>query len=333
MSGTTIAVTQPVHIARARNVATSTARAVGLPRPSVDRVALAASELASNLVKYALDGLFSAEVQPAGLDLLATDRGPGIRRVDECLRDGYSSTGTLGTGLGAIRRLADRFDICSRLQQGTTVLARWHVAQPEPLGVRLGAAEYTSPGETVSGDAWAVAETGGVTTLGISDGLGHGPGAAAASAAAMAQVCAGAAGSPDQVLAAMDADMGGTRGATVAVAQFDLARQRLRFSGIGNIAARLYGGGGAMGETLVSMPGIVGKRPRQMRRHEPLVRPWSATSMLVLHTDGIAGRWNPADWPGVLRHDPATVAGWLLGQHARRRDDACVVVIAGGDTS
>ncbi|PRX49924.1 anti-sigma regulatory factor (Ser/Thr protein kinase) [Prauserella shujinwangii] len=332
MTGAAVAVTQQVHVNQARNLATSRARAAGLPRSSVDRVALAASELATNLVKYAVDGLFAVAATPGGFDLLAADRGPGIRRVDECLRDGYSTTGTLGTGLGAVRRLADRFDVFSRVPQGTAVLARWHLTGADSaLGVRLGAAEYTTPGETVSGDAWAVATGRGVTTLAVSDGLGHGPGAAEASAAALAHVSA--AGMPDEVLGVMNDALARTRGATVAVAQIDHRRHVLRYSGVGNIAARLYAGGDTAGETLVSHPGIVGKRPRTSRSHRPAERTWSSECRLVLHTDGVSQRWSAGDWPGLLRHEPATVAGWLLGQHCRRRDDACVVVIAGGDAS
>ncbi|MFC4002799.1 ATP-binding protein [Prauserella oleivorans] len=335
MISAALAVNLPVHVGKARSMATTAAREAGLPAKAVDRVSIAASELASNLVKYACEGLLAVVASPRGFDLLATDRGPGLRRPEEALRDGYSTSGSLGTGLGGVRRLADEFDLYSRYGEGTTVLARW-VPETLPetlpvLGLHIGAAVFTAPGETVSGDAWTVVRSEGLVTFVVADGLGHGPDAAAASAAAVSHVAAMPAAPPAALLEAMDADRAAARGSAVAIAQFDLARNRLWFSGVGNIAARLYSATGSH-ETLVSVPGIVGRRQRRGRRADPLMRSWSEESRLIMHTDGVSERWNAADLHDAFGHDAATVAGWLLGQHCRRRDDACVLVVGGGDT-
>jgi hypothetical protein len=50
----------------------------------------------------------------------------------------------------------------------------------------------------------------------------------------------------------------------------------------------------------------------------------------LLYTDGVSDRWNLEEWPGLLRHDPATVAAWILAQRGRGRDDSCVVAVSGG---
>lgn len=341
MTGTALAVTDPVHVLQARNLAMLAARDAGLAEDVVGRVAIAASELATNLVKYATDGLLVTAVEPSRLDLLSTDHGPGMERVAESMRDGFSTVGTLGVGLGGVQRMADTFDIFSRYGEGTTVLARWTapirtpaptsnpatVAQPPAL--RYGVAAVPALGETVCGDGWGVASSGDVTTVVLSDGLGHGPDAAAASAAATAHVLADPTASPIDLIAAMDADMTPRRGATVAVAQFHPARSTLLFCGIGNTTVRLFSEDGRH-ETLVSVPGIVGRRQRRGMRPPPLTRSWSAGSRLVMHTDGISDRWEALEWTGVWEHDPATVAGWLLGQHRRHRDDACALVVTGG---
>ncbi|CAM3031059.1 SpoIIE family protein phosphatase [Saccharomonospora xinjiangensis] len=335
MTGAALAVTSPVHVTQARQLASRAARSAGLPDSVVERVALATSELASNLVKYATGGFLVVMPSQDRLDVIATDRGPGIEHVPQSMRDGYSTTGTLGIGLGGIRRTADEFDIFSRYGEGTTVLARWRNATRNASwssDVGIGAALFPAPGETTCGDSWAVAHADGVTTVALSDGLGHGPDAAAASRSAMAHVTADPAAPPGALVSAMDADMGPRRGATVAVAQFNPARSTVLFCGVGNSTVRLVRGDGSH-ETLVSTPGIVGRRQRSGRRPLPLARPWDHRSFLVMHTDGVSERWSPAEQSDAFGHDPATVAGWLLGKFGRHRDDACVVVVSGSGST
>ncbi|EHR52660.1 anti-sigma regulatory factor (Ser/Thr protein kinase) [Saccharomonospora marina XMU15] len=329
MTGVALPVREPVHVRQARQQTGVLAREAGLSERDVERVAIAATELAGNLVKYAVDGLLMAIGRPGAFDLIATDRGPGLRHVEDSMRDGYSTSGTLGIGLGGVRRMADEFDIFSRYGEGTVVLARWLVGLRPPLGVRPGVAMFTALGETVCGDSWVVAERDGITTVAVSDGLGHGPEAAVASAAATAHVSADPTASPSELIAAMDADGTARRGATVAVAQFHPARSTMLFCGVGNTTVRLFSPRGDH-ETLVSVPGIVGRRQRRGSRVQPLTRPWSDGNWLIMHTDGVSERWGDEELSGAFDRDPATVAGWLLGRHVRRRDDACVLVAAGG---
>ncbi|WP_019814267.1 ATP-binding protein [Saccharomonospora saliphila] len=332
MNGTALPVNGPVHVRQARLLASRSARDAGLPERTVERVTLAVSELVSNLLKYATDGLLVVVPRPDGLDVIATDQGPGIEDVPGSLRDGYSTVGTLGVGLGGVRRMADAFDIYSRPGEGTTVLARWTGPAPTHLGVEVGAAVFTALGETECGDSWVAAHDDGVTTVALSDGLGHGPEAAVASAAVAAHVRANPSAPPAELIAAMDADPTARRGATVAVAQFHPDRSTLLFSAVGNSSVRLFSGDGGH-EALVSTPGIVGRRQRSGRRAMPVSRPWSRHSRLVLHTDGISQRWDAEEIAALFSHDPATAAGWLLGRYGRNRDDACALVVAGGEVA
>ena len=117
------------------------------------KVALAATELANNLLLHAGGGELLMQAlgdDDAGLiELLAIDRGPGMSNVERCLRDGYSTAGTPGTGLGAIRRLATDFDIHSAPGEGTIVMARFGTA----TGTRHGAINIALDGEIDCGDA------------------------------------------------------------------------------------------------------------------------------------------------------------------------------------
>jgi serine/threonine-protein kinase RsbT len=111
----------------ARRAARGLARTLGFDRTGVERVALATSELATNLVRYAPGGeiVLSAVDGPAGsgLQLESLDKGPGIADVGRALVDGFSTSGGLGSGLPSARRMMDQFEIESG-PQGTRIVAR-----------------------------------------------------------------------------------------------------------------------------------------------------------------------------------------------------------------
>ncbi|AWL07827.1 anti-sigma regulatory factor [Massilia oculi] len=107
-------------------------RAVAIALSLVDQTKLvtAASELARNTIKYGgggevhLDGLDDG--MRKGIGLLFVDAGQGIPDIDSALRDGFTTGGGLGLGLGGSKRLVDEFDIDSRPKEGTAVLiVKW----------------------------------------------------------------------------------------------------------------------------------------------------------------------------------------------------------------
>lgn len=107
-------------------------RAVAIALSLVDQTKLvtAASELARNTIKYGgggevhLDSL--SDGIRNGIGLLFVDAGPGIPDIDTALRDGYTTGGGLGLGLGGSRRLVDEFEIDSRPGEGTAVqVVKW----------------------------------------------------------------------------------------------------------------------------------------------------------------------------------------------------------------
>lgn len=115
----------------ARQEAKRFAARVPLAEADVQRIELVASELASNLVKHAHGGgtLHVERVSDArreGVRLIAVDSGPGIADVALALTPGYSTAGSLGDGLAAVRELVDAFEIDSAPGQGTRVeVLKW----------------------------------------------------------------------------------------------------------------------------------------------------------------------------------------------------------------
>src|SRR5262245_55928728 len=160
----TIDVSDASAAGEVRRSATGLAAGLEFTEEDQGRVALVATEVATNLVKHAKDGQVVlrslSAVEGGGVELLALDRGPGIADLARCLRDGFSTVGTSGAGLGAIRRLADQFDVTSTPGLGTTLAARLRrkgeKPGPRPAAVDIGAVCLPVAGEEACGDAWVV---------------------------------------------------------------------------------------------------------------------------------------------------------------------------------
>src|SRR2546428_10350927 len=97
---------------------------LGFPTGDARLIATAISELARNIVSYARKGEITLKMVQAlsrqGVLIIASDSGPGIQDIPQALRDGFSTSGSLGLGLPGVRRLMDEFEITSQPGGGTT---------------------------------------------------------------------------------------------------------------------------------------------------------------------------------------------------------------------
>jgi serine/threonine-protein kinase RsbT len=112
----------------ARQKGRALAIALGFSSGDATLIATAISELARNIVTYAKFGEIRLAVlhnstQP-GIQLIAHDTGPGIPDITLALRDGFSTSGSLGLGLPGVKRLVDEFEVVSESNRGTTVTAK-----------------------------------------------------------------------------------------------------------------------------------------------------------------------------------------------------------------
>lgn len=94
------------------------------------KIVTAASEIARNTIDYGRGGDLRMEALENGLKkglrLIFADQGPGIRDIEQAMKDGFTSGNGMGLGLGGTRRLMDEFDIASKLNEGTTVtITKW----------------------------------------------------------------------------------------------------------------------------------------------------------------------------------------------------------------
>jgi anti-sigma regulatory factor (Ser/Thr protein kinase) len=327
-----VGVADPSGVADARRRATTLAASLGFDATDVGRVAIVVTEAATNLVKHATGGEILGRAvetdESATLEILALDRGPGIERVDAALRDGFSSAGSAGTGLGAIRRAATEFDIFSSRPGGTVLVAvlsggarRSGARRP---GLRVAGVSVPRRGESVCGDAWACRPVPDGVAILVVDGLGHGP--LAADAAREAQHIFEKSPDDGALTATLDRLHRGlrpTRGAAAAVARIVPDRGTVTYAGVGNVAGSILGGERPRG--LVSHGGILG---HTVRRVQEFTYPWTAGSTLVLHSDGLTSHWGLDAYPGIIRCHPAVVAGVLYRDFRRSHDDVTVVVVS-----
>jgi serine/threonine-protein kinase RsbT len=98
-------------LARAVMRASHLARSLGMDEIEIGQIATSTSELARNILKYARLGTITLQLLDGGIEIVAEDRGPGIRCIEDAMKDHYSEGGTLGLGLPGVRRMMDRFEI------------------------------------------------------------------------------------------------------------------------------------------------------------------------------------------------------------------------------
>jgi serine/threonine-protein kinase RsbT len=118
-------------IVRARSEARDFARGLGFGVVDQSRITTAVSELARNVVKYATGGRGRVRISQAmgadgqrGIEIVVADDGPGIASVEHAMRDGTSTSGSLGLGLPGTRRLMDEMTVESEQGTGTEITIR-----------------------------------------------------------------------------------------------------------------------------------------------------------------------------------------------------------------
>jgi hypothetical protein len=298
----------------------------------------------------------------AGVELLAIDKGPGIAHLGNALRDGFSTGGTRGTGLGAARRLSAVFDVFSAdrapgraaaapttlsggagggthggATSGTAVVSRLWATDPPPRlpvpgrptgpALECGVVCLPKAGEDACGDAWVVLDPRpGRSLVMVADGLGHGFDAAQASRQAVRLFLENATLEPVRLMETLHAGLRSTRGAAVAIADLRLDRREVRFVGVGNISAVIVppaSAGEPASRSMTSHNGTVGA---EARRIQEFAYPWPEGALLVMHSDGLSAQWQLPHYPGLRNKHPSLVAGVLYRDHRRVRDDVTVLV-------
>lgn len=307
----------------ARRIASRLAENCQLDTTTRGRLEIIVTELARNVLVHGKGG--EVLLRPwrteksLGVDVVALDKGPGIKDIPQSLRDGYSTAGTPGTGLGAVARLGSAFDIYSKPGSGAAVFCE--VSTNGDRSARPGVTCVSKPGEPVPGDGWYFFPAPQSVTILVVDGLGHGYGAQEAAKQAMKIVADHHGESLDRLLHRMHLSLAKTRGAALALVRADRTKGTIHFMGVGNISGVVCSQTGV--QRMVSHNGTVG---HIMSRSQEFQYAWPKGSTLVLWSDGLTTNIDPLAYQGLLNKHPALVSAVLYRDHTRGRDDATALV-------
>jgi anti-sigma regulatory factor (Ser/Thr protein kinase) len=316
------------HVSAARRGAIRLAEGLGFDENRAGHAALVTTELATNILKHASHGEVLVtgcrHGERRGLEILAVDNGQGFADLSVSMRDGHSTSGSLGNGLGAVKRASNHFEVFSQASRGTAVLSRlWDTARTSVTqsDFSIGGVSVPMPGEELCGDAWSVDLGRERASLILADGLGHGLLASEAAVAAVEAFARQPGRPPSAILEDVHLALRPTRGAAVAVCTIALNGNGVVFAGLGNIAGAIVTDNAR--RNFVSHNGTAGHSARNLHQFTYAL---PAGGTVVLHSDGLGSQWNPADYGGLWTHDPSLIAAVLYRDFTRRRDDVTVVV-------
>ncbi|WP_299308980.1 ATP-binding protein [uncultured Croceicoccus sp.] len=318
-------IAEPSTVAEARRRARRHAGAAGLGSIATEHVAIVATEIAQNILRHGGGGrMLTCITGAAGhvrLHVIGIDDGPGIERLGKMMKDGVSTRDSAGTGLGAIARLSDRFDIMTARGKGTAIMSEFVLKTAAMSDLCDEAGMRTPfPGERECGDQIAMKQAGPVSIYMLCDGLGHGAKAAVAADTARRVFLDTPGEDPAALLAAMGAGLAGTRGAVAAVVTVDRAQGTLSYAGIGNISTMIVQGGAI--KRLPVRDGLLGGRAASPHTEQCALAP---DATVLMHSDGVSTlRGLERRGPLFYRSAPI-IAATLLDENTRGRDDASIL--------
>lgn len=287
------------------------------------------AELTSNLQKYAAGGAeifaaLSGTDENAFLEIICMDNGPGIANLSRVFEDGYSSSSTIGHGLGSIRRLSDEFDIFSQQGWGTILLVRVYKNKnhiPRKSKIKFGAFVVPKPEEKVSGDgSYIIYNKKGFKVL-VADGLGHGPEAALAVRQAIQAFRICTESTAVENIRHLHSAIKKTRGMVANVFIYDALEKKWNICGVGNISTKLIGG--ILQKNYIPYNGIIGHNiPHSLN---DVVLDKDDYNQFIACSDGIRSRWDIVKFPALLKKDPVIIAAAIYKEYARQNDDMSVI--------
>lgn len=288
------------------------------------------SELATNLLKHGGGGdllvrLMQYDSDADLLEIICIDNGKGFDDAPKMMRDGFSTTQTLGHGLGSIARLSDTFQILSRSGWGTILHCGKYSSQPSDVTRRkmeVKAVCVARQAETVCGDGYELKSKGSVTQILFGDGLGHGPMANEAMMEACAIFKESDVNDPSEIIRVLHRELRKSRGLVCTVASLDLKENTWTICGVGNIMSRIYTG--ITYKNYMAYNGVVGMNiPRVLNNS---VVPLEKNQRLIMCSDGIRSGWDLSKYPAILRYNNAIIAASIHKDYSRKTDDTSVLI-------
>ena len=319
-----VAITDTSSIGEARRRGLHVTERLGFDEVRSGEFALLITEIARNVLTHGGGGqaIITGSRNGYGpmVRLLGIDKGPGISDVPRAMKDGYSTAGTPGTGLGALKRIANQMEIFTS-PAGTIVMVELGLGEARQ-GPQIAGVAIPYPGERFCGDAWSYHQTPEQTMILIVDGLGHGGPAAVAAEEAVAVFRSSLDKSPGEILSHLNDALKKTRGAVAGITRLNTAANTLTYAAVGNTAASVVSKQGS--RSLVSHSGTLGVATPRIQEFQ---MDWPKDGILIMHSDGLQSRWDLSSYSGLMSRHPAVISAALVRDFRRQRDDASVVVV------
>ena len=308
-------------------------RRMGFSDTKREHMELVCNEMVTNQIKYAegngLVQIWEASVPAPALDLFAFDYGKGILNVPNAIQDGYTTAGTMGKGLGAIRRLSDDSEIYSLPAEhagespwhGTAMWSRFYRDDSAPKYFHdLGACIRAYHDSSYNGDLIQVRTGESKTRWLHMDGLGHGREAAEA-VEGIGRFLDDE--TPvDGLMQRLSARLEGTRGAVAMICEVDRGTRAMTICGVGDMVAHLIASGEK--KAISFSPGVLGHAHRSL---ETFSYPFPDQALLITASDGLRRSMTLRSFPELWRLHPqliALVLGQVMGRH---NDDRSVFTL------
>jgi anti-sigma regulatory factor (Ser/Thr protein kinase) len=319
----------------------------GFSQVEVGEISIVVSELCTNLIKHnSIEGkiIFREieEQEKIGIEIISEDKGPGIVNVDQAMKDGVSSRGTMGGGLGAVKRLMDTFELYSKTNMNTENPRRYgHLLGDHGVGtiiitqkwiknslntggqeINISVISRPYPGNKVNGDAYYIKEGNNKVIIALIDGLGHGIGAHEAANTAKKLIEENNYKNLQELLLSIDKGMKGSRGAVIGMCIINKDTQSFQYGSIGNVELRYIINNKT--QKFIASNGTLGISLNN--RFKIQESSYEKGGILVMNTDGISNKWEYNDYKAIPLSNPGFLSNMIFRHFARNNDDATVLV-------
>lgn len=317
-----IAVAQKEDIFTARKMGREMAAFLGFDDVSAGEIEITVSELATNLVKHrTIQGeiiLRPLNDGRTGIEIKSEDKGPGIKDLNNVMKEGFSTTGSLGAGLPGVKRLMDEFSLESTMDKGTSVIARkWLEKEPSPM--KFSVMARPKFGEDVSGDAYFIKRFSSYVLFGIADVLGHGQEAYEVAQKLLGILEDNYTEPLLKIVESCHKGLKDTRGAAMALCKIDFREKKLEHLSIGNVETRVYNAPQPVKP--FSFNGTLGMI---IERHRVIEYPYAEGEIIVMFSDGISHHFDLESH--MFSKRAQEIAAHIFDNYAKTTDDATVLV-------
>jgi anti-sigma regulatory factor (Ser/Thr protein kinase) len=336
-----ISIIESYNVPIARKKIAETAKEIGFDEKAVEEISIVVTELGVNLLDHsAINGKiicsYIKEGQKEGIQVESIDEGPGIANIEAMMEDGVSSSGSLGIGLGAVRRLMSDLKISSTTKDrmksnnqrtGTKIITKKYLPLKEHdkdkliREIRYSIFTRSKIGENFNGDNYFIKHFEDRSLISVIDGLGHGKEASIASKKAVIYLSENYYKELDDIIRELHKFLKHTRGIAISLALINETNGTLDYIGIGNVMTKVFNSPQPIRP--INYNGTVGKA---LRSFKTLSYSWRVGNIIIMTSDGISTRYDVENGQISLNQHPMLIAKKIFDIYNKKHDDATIIV-------